>query len=346
MRALVVLLLAGCSATEVDVTLHIAPSIDQSAIEVYQLEVQGAEHEYYNLGRPPNALTQRFIYRSGQSSGTLTLIVSLQHGDVIATETTIGCGETTVVLAGGKAVTADIDIEPGECPSRESDMGVSDGGADLGAPDLAGDLMPPSCIYCDNFEADMLNGASPFNAPYGSEHIISWSKAHSGQNVLQFYLGGGPDGGTQVQAQIFVSGIPPDLWIRGWYMPDLTLPLNGSQPFVRVYDATYKGVTLGTDGAQLIAQEDNVDSPTITKDTNKSWMINSWNCVEWHVDAANGFADLFVNDTDGNARLSFTPFTPAVVNFGLEGDIYTYEMMVMDDLYVAATRIGCSTPTP
>jgi hypothetical protein len=340
-------LLGGCSATEVAVTVHL-PGIEQHQIDasgILRIAVPD-DGNYLKSWLIQNSTgTERFIYRSGVSSGMLDIHASwFSEGAGV----TLACGEGSVMLHRGGSIPLLIEMHDDNCDGQSpgdmgmSDMGANDMGAgDMGMPDLGQDFGGPVCLFCDNFESGTTSKWIKFNTP-GCDEVVN-VPAHAGSWAAQFNLVEG-DGGFQ-QAQMFENMTNRDLWIRAWYRGNTNLfGFTGTQPFVRVFDSSDNGMTLGYDNYGTIEE---VYSPTGSMaETTSAWSKgNAYQCVEWHVDTLHGNADIYVNDeVTPQAHTTFTPYVPAYVNFGLES--YTDESWMVDDVYIAASRVGCSTPTP
>jgi hypothetical protein len=340
-RLFACLLLAGCSATEIDVTLQIDPAIALDQVHTIGFEVDGDGDPYhYGFTGALQDRTQRLVYRAGRSSGTVTLVVRLYRLDGVA----IGCGRTDgVALSGGKAVMATVDILPGDCPDALGDMAMPDdlsATADLGAPDLV--TLGPPCLFCDNFESGNTSKWMQLNTPAAVETISTMR--HSGSYAVNFMLA--HNDGSLPTAQLFHVMNDRDLWIRAWYLGSASeFNAEGAASYLRVYDASDSGVWMGeTNYGNQFDQETTAgaSSPAST-----GWIATagSWTCVEWHVDTNNGRSEIYVADSvQPISMLSFTPFVPEYVKLGLEG--YFGTSLIVDDVYIAASRVGCSTPTP
>src|SRR5581483_2543502 len=97
MKALALLLLTGCTATEVAVTVHL-PGIEQHQIAadgILSLNVPMDGDYVKSWQITGSSGTERFVYRAGTSSGTLEF-----HAEwyALGVGVTLACGDAPVML--------------------------------------------------------------------------------------------------------------------------------------------------------------------------------------------------------------------------------------------------------
>jgi hypothetical protein len=349
MRALVaVALLAGCTATEVDVTLHIDAAIDLAKVGAAHLHVSGSESYDHGLDLQRGVAVQRFIYRASGSSGTLDFEVALYDGSAHV----IGCGDATVALSSEHAATLDLPIAPGDCASNGSDLAVPGdlGVSDIGAPDLAGaDLAhsaPDGAILYASFD-DTLSGWNPLT-PNGMAEIDS-NYHHTGAGSLHLRLPPfGVDGGGYSQAFVIHSGvaIPDPVWVSAWVSYGANAAAYGSVGLIGMRDSSNNILGVSEDALVVRAIANGETGFTDWSSGGVFATQPSWTCLVFRAQSGtSGSVTLTLDGTDYNHPEPYTLAMPLTqLWLGIDSTpIGDQPLEVwLDEVTVANHPIGCN----
>jgi len=185
--AAALLVAAGCSSTEIDVTLTIAPAVLAGTASSLHIESSEGWSRDLPLTRALSP-TERLVYKTNASAGSVTLLVR-----VVGASGALGCGTGTATL-GARIVALPISVDAGDCAlAPPDDLGV-DGGVDLAGD--AGATVPSSCaqmgqhpewLLCDGFDAPSLDSAWFPDSSKG-EATIDATTFQRGTSSVRFHL--------------------------------------------------------------------------------------------------------------------------------------------------------------
>jgi hypothetical protein len=354
--AALLLALTGCHGnTEIDITLTLGPNVEAARFDKLIVDVSGAES--YTSTVPLDAHSfdggqARLAYVPGVHAGTLDIQLSAHSNGV-----TVAYGQDmSVMVRDGAAVPISIELDCGGivlCSGPAGDMGLLDGGVDLAGVDLAGaDLTAPAGptpVFYDDFESGNLNKWTPFTGN-GGNAVADQTHVHGGQWAAHLFSQptdlGYPNG--ELTVGLANAGMPLT-YIRVWYF--LTAAdFSSATEFqvARWYVGSFtNGLQLVADAAHTISDGEIVGGTPGSSPLD--WNAPGWTCVEWAIDTNQKRADLFIgreaNWTTPDATATWTDsLSMTLLNIGVEGNV-PLDLWI-DDVYIAASRVGCSTPTP
>lgn len=224
-------------------------------------------------------------------------------------------------------------------------------------------------VFCDGFEnqtGTVPSGRWSISTPDCSgtgTATVDSAVAHTGSKSVRI------NGGASYCNHVFIddtADMPaagPDVFVRFWVMHTTALP-TGHVTFVAMTDAANGGTSLrfgGQDGALMWNRQS--DDATLPDQSpagvaqSATLPVNTWTCIEFEVNSANGDINTWVNGTsvpglteDGVATpnvndqwLADSGWRPHLTDlrFGWESYASETDTLWFDDVALSSARIGC-----
>jgi len=300
-------------------------------------------------------------------NGTQVQATSLAYDGSVATGGTVSFG-FQATFSGSNDVPADFAVNGVAC----------NGGSLPGSPTPTASPSPSvtasgspcdATVFCDGFEnqtGTVPSGRWSISTPdcsgTGTASVDS-TVAHSGGKSVRV------NGGASYCNHVFIddtADMPaagPDVFVRFWVMHSTPLP-TGHVTFLAMTDAADSGTSLrlgGQNGALMWNRQS--DDATLPDQSpagvaqSVTLSVNTWQCIEFEVNSANGDINTWVNGTsvpglteDGVATpnvsdqwLADPGWRPQLTDLRLGWESYASETDTLwfDDVALSSARIGC-----
>ncbi|KAJ1536850.1 hypothetical protein HK096_007255 [Nowakowskiella sp. JEL0078] len=218
-------------------------------------------------------------------------------------------------------------------------------------------------VLTDSFENGIGNWVATFPSCSGTGTESLGTTAHTGSKSLLINGGGGFCNHVFANNTAILNA-RPQAYVKFWINHNTASP-SLHTTFLAMTDANdgYKQLRLGAQNGNLAWNRESDDSTCPSQSptgiaTSVSIPINTWTCIEFMVDTANGYLDAWVNDVEVPglhaqnkvadidqawyaSKPSWIP-NPIDLKLGWESYASDSDSIFYDDVVISNSRIGCS----
>jgi polysaccharide lyase-like protein/cellulose binding protein with CBM2 domain len=308
-------------------------------------------------------------------NGAKVQAASLAYDGSVASGGTVSFG-FQAAFSGSNDIPADFAVNGVACnggsPSPSPSPSPSSSPTGTPSPSPSVTATGPPCnatVFCDGFEnqagtvpSGRWGVSTPDCSGTGTVSVDS-TVAHAGHTSIRVNGGASYCNHAFIDDTADMPAAGPDVFVRFWVMHNTPLPA-GHVTFLAMTDAANGGTSLrlgGQDGA--LAWNRQSDDATLPDQSpagvaqSVTLPVNTWQCIEFEVNSANGDISTWVNGTsvpglteDGIATpnvddqwLAKPNWRPRLTDLKLGWESYASETDILrfDDVALSSARIGC-----